>query len=146
MQQTIAVQPGLYVTATGTTSYTYAHVTGSMDLWLLLLCMRTYSTCAKAKLESQRTAGSKTPGGGAQRPRADSALNCCCATVRPKRHQGHRWARRGIKRNTKGTGGHTGDQETPRGPEGTTGRIERDTKRTGWEQRGPERAVKPKRT
>ena len=91
--------------------------------------------CATAKLESQRTAGSKTPGEGAQRPRG--ALNYYYATVGPKRHQ------------ARGTGGHAGGsggtpkgpegtrviQETPRGPEGAAG-IKRDTKRTGGNNGG----------
>jgi hypothetical protein len=50
--------------------------------------------CAAAKLESQRAAGSKTPGERAQRPRA--ALNYFYTTVGPKRHQVHRRTRGGI--------------------------------------------------
>jgi hypothetical protein len=66
--QIAVVQPGLYVTATGTTSYSDIRTTcakAKLDLWLLL-CVYTYiHACATAKLESQRTAGSKTPGKGA---------------------------------------------------------------------------------
>jgi hypothetical protein len=59
-----------------------------------------------------------------------------CTTVRPKRHQGHRRTRGGIRRDTRGhrdittsrgpegTAGAGGSRETPKGPEGTTGGSE----------------------
>jgi hypothetical protein len=98
------------------------------------VCMHTRATAAKIK--SQRTAGSKKPGEeGAQRPRA--ALNYCYTTVGPKRHQGHRRTRGGIRRDTKGTGTHTGDpRDTKRTAGGHSGGIERDTKRIGGNNGG----------
>ena len=110
------------VAATGTASY--AHVRALKLNYVygrcyVLMCMHT---CDTAKLESQRTADNKTPGDGAQRPRA--ALNYYYtgghaggsrghhrdrrAHRGPKRHHEDRRAQRGGRRDTKRTGGNTG--------------------------------------
>jgi hypothetical protein len=104
-------------------------------------------TCAKAKLESQRTADS------GQKNYASPYY--CKMHVRPKRHtrhQGHRRTRGGIKRDTKakGTGGHTGDPRDTGRTRGHSGGIERGHQEDRREQRttnngGSERAVKSKR-
>jgi hypothetical protein len=76
-----------------------------LDLWLLL-CMYTCMRYCTAKLESQRTAGSKTPtpGEGAAAAGRTIINYHCCAAVGPTRHQGHRRTRGGIRRDTIGTG------------------------------------------
>jgi hypothetical protein len=89
-----------------------------------------WHTCATVKVESQRTAGSKTPGKGAAAAGRTKLLLYYCI-VGPTRHQGYRRTRGGIRRDTKRTGGHRdttrtgghsgGSGETPRGPEGTKG-------------------------
>jgi hypothetical protein len=59
--------------------------------------------------------------------------------LEPKRHQGHQRTRGGIKRGTRGTGGHTGDpRDTGRtgGHSDNNGGIGRDTKRTGGNNGG----------
>ena len=52
--------------------------------------------------------------------------------VGPTRHQGHRRTHGGVRRDTKGTGGHRDTTRTG----GHSGGIGRDTKRTGRKQRG----------
>jgi hypothetical protein len=88
------------------------------------------------KLESQRTAGSKTPGAEAQRPRAALNYYYVNDAVGPTRHQGHRRTRGEIRRDTKGTGGHTGDPRDTKRTGEHSGGVERDTKRTGEHNRG----------
>jgi hypothetical protein len=98
----------------------------------LLLC-RSHA-CATAKLESQRTAGSKTPGKGAAAAGRSKLLLCCC---RIQETPGAPEDTRGIKE------GHQGDRraETPRGPEG----IGRDDTKRGPEGTtgGLEQAARP---
>ena len=95
-----------------------------LDLWLLL-CIHT---CATAKLESQRTAGSKTPRKGAAAAGRTKLLLYYCRTKETpgapedtrgnkdehqrdrgaQRHHEDRRAQRGIGRDTKRTGGENG--------------------------------------
>jgi hypothetical protein len=129
--QIIVVQPGLCVTATCTTSYTYLH---ALKLhYTYGYCYVCTHACATAKLESQRTAGSKTPGKGAAAAGYTELLLCyttlCyCRTQetpgapedtrgnkeghqrdrRAQRHHEDRRAQRGIGRDTKRTGGNSG--------------------------------------
>ena len=97
-------------------------------------------TCATTKLESHRTVtvGSKTPEEGAQRQRA--ALNYhyyYYTTVGPKRHQGHRRTHRRVKRDTEGTGGHSGgSREAP---------IIEDLREQRGDRRRPQSHKDPKR-
>jgi hypothetical protein len=135
----VVVQSGLYITAAGTTSYTCIYniilCTGTcaeakLDLWLLLCMMCVYiHACATAKLESQRTAGRKTPGeGAAAAGRIKLLLHFCRIHERP----GAPEDTRGIRRDTKGTGGHRDTTRTG----GHSGGIGRDTKRTGGNNYG----------
>jgi hypothetical protein len=90
--------------------------------------------CATAKLESQRKAGSKTPGkGAAAEGRTKLLLHYCRTQEAPDtRGQRHWRARGGIRRDTKGTGGHRDTTRT-----GVhSGGIGRDTKRTGGNNGG----------
>ena len=76
--QIVAVQSGLYVTATGTTSYTYAHALQLNQIYgYCYVCMHA---CATAKLESQRTVDSKTPGEGAAATGRTKLLLYYCRT------------------------------------------------------------------
>jgi hypothetical protein len=75
-----------------------------------------------------------------ERPRA--ALNYYHTTVGPTRHQGHRRTHRGIRRDTKGTGGHRDTTRTG----GHSGGIGRDTKRTGGNNGGIGASRKATRT
>jgi hypothetical protein len=66
--QIIVVQQGLCVTATGTTVlaiHTYVYALKLNWICGYCYCYVCIHSCATAKLESQRAAGSKTPGKGA---------------------------------------------------------------------------------
>jgi hypothetical protein len=96
-----------------------------------MYCYVRIHGCATAKLESQRTAGSKTPGkGAAAAGRTKLLLHNCI--IGSKRHQGHRRTHGGIRRDTKGTGGYRDTTRTG----GHSGGIGRDTKRTGGNNGG----------
>jgi hypothetical protein len=91
-------------------------------------------TCATAQLESQRTADTKTPGEGgtAAADRTKLPLYYCGIQETP----GASEDTRGIQRDTRGTGGHTGN---PRDTGRTGGRswgIRSDTKKTGGNNGG----------
>jgi hypothetical protein len=69
-------------------------------------------------------------GAGRRATGIQQQLCYACATVGPKRHQGHRRTHGGIERDTRRTGGHTGHggwkrHQEDRRPEGNTGRSER---------------------
>jgi hypothetical protein len=100
-------------------------------------CMR-YCT---AKLESQRTAGSKTPGEGAQRPRA--ALNYALQyyTIDTRGTGGHAGAG-GSGGTPKGLESTRGIQEIPRGPEGTAGGSRETPRGPGGTTGGSEQATR----
>ena len=104
-----------------------------MAIIFILLCTVHMRTCATAKLEIQRTAGTTTPGeGGATAAGHTKLLLYCCwaqETGAPEdtrgdqeRHQGT-WGTQETPAGPEGTAGGSG--ETPRGPEGTTGGSER---------------------
>jgi hypothetical protein len=99
----------------------------------MYVCVNTYihALPGTAKLESQRTAGSKTPGEGAQRPRA--ALNYYYATVGPK---GHRRTRGGDQEehqtDRRAHGGSKRHHEDPRAQQEDRERQQEDRR----EQRG----------
>jgi hypothetical protein len=86
--------------------------------------------CAAAELESQRTADSAVAAG---RTELLLWLLCYCRTQEtPRAPETDRRTRGGIRRDTKGTGGHRDTTRTGGHSEG----IGRDTKRTGGNKRG----------
>jgi hypothetical protein len=141
--QIIVVRPGRYVTTIGTTSHTYIYAKAKPNLWLLL-CIHAYiHTCATAKLESQRTTGTKALGeGGAVVAGRTKLLLYYCRTQEPRDTRGTGGCG-GIKRDTRGAGGHTGDPRDTTGAEGIAGGSGGTLRGQEGTTGGSERAVRP---
>jgi hypothetical protein len=121
------VQSGLYVTATGATSYTCVHALKLNQIYGY--CYVCIHACATAKLESQRKTGSKTPGkGAAAAGRTKLLLYYCRIQETPGTPEDTRGNKEGHQRDWRAQRHH----EDRRAQRGDRGRYQEDRR----EQRG----------